>query len=198
MSIESNLYNFFYDKFERRANQIKELRAENDTAKIELAEKDLKGLSRKIGYIEKALWIGAAFGFYELANEINNPYTSEVSSQMSLGLGIMSTSLAIHFRQSKKLDDLLTNKIMGNPVEIDNKKVRKWQRTGRYSHLTGVSTLLTILGTGASAIALEYPLLTGVLGGIGAVCYYHNFIEGYSALYSSMGDFILGEKRKKK
>ncbi len=196
MTIESNLYNFLYDKFEGLNAKVKRLREEGNLKGIEKIESRFKRDDKLMKYVEIGCWLGSAFGLFGVINELTDTNSSDVGLKVSAMLSVMTPFLATHFHQSRKLEGILLNKILGqNLDEIKHQDIRRSQNIGRYSHLTGVSTLLTFVGQAGYELAKEHPIFAGAFGGIGGFCYYHNFIEGYRALYTSMGDFILGERR---
>jgi len=196
MSIETNLYNFFYDKFEGLNTKVKRLREERDLKGIDKIEARFKRDDKTMKYIEIGCWLGTSLGLFGLANDVTSANSSDIGLKVGTTLSVMTPFLATHFHQSRKMEGMLLDKLLGKNLEdLEPRKVRRSQNIGRYSHLAGVTTLLTFVGQAGYELAKEHPLLASALGGIGGFCYYHNFIEGYRALYTSMGDFILGERR---
>ena|SRR3989344_3794012 len=198
MSIETNMYNLFYNGFERIDNKVKKFQAGRNQEEIDKIKARFKRDDKIMKYVEIGCWLGSAFGLFSVANELTGSNSSDVGLQVSMTLSVMTPLLATHFHQSRKLECLVLDKALGKDLtDINPQNVRRSQNIGRYSHLAGVTTLLTFVGQAGYELAKEHPLLAGTLGGIGGFCYYHNFIEGYRALYTSMGDFILGERRHK-
>ena len=197
MTIENNLYNSFYDGFEKRTAKIKKFRAEDNIKAIEKIESKFKRDNRLTKYVERSFWVGAVVGIIAMSKEITGADPYDMGLKLSVGLSIMTPALGTHFHYTRKLEILLEDKILGKLTGIPNRQnVRKLQKIGRYSHLSAVATLLTLVGSAGYDLYNAHPFIVGFAGCIGGFAYYHNYIEGYHALYSSMGDFILGERRQ--
>jgi hypothetical protein len=196
MSIETRLYNHFYNGYEKTAEKVIEFRAEDNLNGVESIAKRYKRENRFFRFTEVGLVGLSLFSLGSLYNELSAKNSSDIVLHLSATTSAMALLLGVHFHYATNLSDKLAKRVLGKPIdEIDCKKIRRWETIGRYAHLSAVASLITAVAPPVYSFCQSSPVVGSAIAGIVSFCIYHNYIESYGALYSSMADFIVGERR---
>jgi len=197
MSIESRLYNMFYDGFERLDSKVIELTEAGRNEEIPDLERPLKKADKLFSAIKYAT---GAFALYQGADVLHDVIVNNGADHaiyLKSTLAVASGFLSVHFHYATKLGKTLKEKIFRKNASEEKSTINRWRKIGRYSHFGGILSVGAAIAPAVYTVANNSPILGGVLIGVGGYCVYHNWIQGYNALYKSETDFINGERRFK-
>lgn len=196
MSIETRFYNHFYNGYGEMAEKVRGFRAQNDQEGIESIMKRYKRENKFFRFIEAGSMGFGLLSLGSLHNQLFAENSSDLVFRLNTTISVMFPLLGIHFHYATNLSNKLAEKVLGNSIdEIEYKKIRRWERIGRYAHLSAVSSLITGVAPLVYSFCQNSPLIGSAITGLVSFCIYHNYIEGYGALYSSMADFIVGRRK---
>jgi len=197
MSIESTLYNHFYDGFERLDSRVLELSEAGRNEEIPDLERPLKKADKLFTAIK---YITGAFALYQGTEVLHDVLANGGADQtiyLESKLAVASGFLSVHFHYATKICKTLKEKIFRRNASEEKSKINRWRKIGRYSHFGGILSIGAAIAPAAYSVANNSPILGGVLIGVGGYGVYHNLIQGYNALYKAEADFINGERRFK-
>lgn len=195
MSLEQQLYNFFYDTFGELDSKVVSLIEKGEKIETEELERNRRKYEKLFTAIK---YVTGGLSLYLGADVINDFISNDAPVYhlfLDSTLAAANGFLSIHFNYATKLYRTLNDKIFKKKVLPKIKEINKWGKRGRYSHLAGVISFGVYFAPMAYSFAESRPVIGGILLGIAGYAAYHNLLKGYSAIYKAGDDFIIGERR---